>query len=69
MKAGLTFSVALAWLAATGVDDEWTRGRQPAAPYDVVIRNGRVMDPETGLDGVRNLGITAAPRCSRRLSH
>lgn len=25
--------------------------------YDVVIRNGRVMDPETGLDAVRNLGI------------
>ncbi|MDC0160152.1 amidohydrolase family protein [Gemmatimonadales bacterium] len=25
--------------------------------YDVVIRGGRVMDPETGLDAVRNLGI------------
>jgi N-acyl-D-glutamate deacylase len=25
--------------------------------YDVVIRNGRVMDPETGLDAVRNVGI------------
>ena len=28
------------------------------APYDVVISNGRVMDPETGLDDVRNIGIT-----------
>src|ERR1019366_1554822 len=28
-----------------------------AQPYDVVIRNGRVMDPETKLDGVRNVGI------------
>lgn len=27
-------------------------------PYDVVIVNGRVMDPESGLDGVRNLGIS-----------
>ena len=27
--------------------------------YDVVIANGRVMDPETGLDGVRNVGITS----------
>jgi len=27
--------------------------------YDVVITNGRVMDPESGLDGVRNIGITA----------
>jgi N-acyl-D-aspartate/D-glutamate deacylase len=26
-------------------------------PYDVVIRGGRVMDPETGLDAVRDVGI------------
>jgi N-acyl-D-aspartate/D-glutamate deacylase len=25
--------------------------------YDLVIEGGRVMDPETGLDGVRNVGI------------
>jgi N-acyl-D-aspartate/D-glutamate deacylase len=32
----------------------------PAAPaYDIVIRNGRVMDPATGLDAVRNVGINA----------
>ncbi|MEO6237486.1 MAG: D-glutamate deacylase, partial [Vicinamibacterales bacterium] len=31
--------------------------RQPA--YDLVIRGGRVIDPETGLDGVRNVGIVA----------
>jgi N-acyl-D-aspartate/D-glutamate deacylase len=31
---------------------------QPASePYDVVILNGRVMDPESGLDSVRNVGI------------
>ncbi|WP_343208343.1 amidohydrolase family protein [Anaerolentibacter hominis] len=28
--------------------------------FDVVIRGGRVIDPETGLDGVRNVGITGA---------
>src|SRR4051812_42118600 len=28
-----------------------------AQQYDVVIENGRVMDPETGLDAVRNVGI------------
>ena len=28
------------------------------AIYDLVIANGRVMDPESGLDGVRNVGIT-----------
>ncbi|NJM54728.1 MAG: D-glutamate deacylase, partial [Verrucomicrobiae bacterium] len=25
--------------------------------FDVVILNGRVMDPETNFDGVRNVGI------------
>jgi len=28
-------------------------------PYDLVIRNGRVVDPESGLDAVRSLGISA----------
>ncbi|WP_165787129.1 amidohydrolase family protein [Pseudohalioglobus lutimaris] len=28
-----------------------------ATPYDVVILNGRVMDPETGLDDIRHVGI------------
>jgi N-acyl-D-aspartate/D-glutamate deacylase len=28
-----------------------------AEPYDLVIANGRVMDPESGLDAVRNVGI------------
>jgi N-acyl-D-aspartate/D-glutamate deacylase len=28
-----------------------------AADYDVVINNGRVMDPETNFDGARNVGI------------
>ena len=28
-----------------------------AQDYDVVINNGRVMDPETNFDGVRNVGI------------
>src|SRR5262245_28767554 len=30
-----------------------------AQSYDVVVRSGRVLDPESGLDGVRNVGITA----------
>jgi hypothetical protein len=29
-----------------------------AQDYDVVILNGRVMDPETKLDAVRHVGIT-----------
>lgn len=31
---------------------------QHNATYDVVIANGRVMDPESGLDAVRNVGIS-----------
>src|ERR1700687_32793 len=31
-----------------------------APTYDVVLRNGRVLDPESGTDGVRNVGITGA---------
>ena len=27
-------------------------------PFDVVIANGRVMDPESSLDSVRNVGIS-----------
>ena len=29
----------------------------PATTYDLVVANGRVMDPESGLDGVRHIGI------------
>ncbi|MGB6222082.1 MAG: hypothetical protein WBG04_13715, partial [Haloferula sp.] len=28
-----------------------------AQDYDVAILNGRVMDPETNFDGVRNVGV------------
>ncbi|MGQ0735506.1 MAG: amidohydrolase family protein [Acidobacteriota bacterium] len=34
--------------------------QQPApAPFDLVIANGRVMDPESSTDGVRHVGIAA----------
>ena len=28
-----------------------------AADYDIVINNGRVMDPETNFDAIRNVGV------------
>ena len=40
-------------LAALGPTVAWS------ASYDLVIRGGRVMDPETGLDKPMNVGITA----------
>lgn len=27
------------------------------SPYDIILANGRVIDPETKLDAVRNIGI------------
>jgi len=30
----------------------------PQTQYDVVILNGRVVDPESGLDAIRNIGVT-----------
>ncbi len=29
----------------------------PSTTFDIVINNGRVMDPECDFDGVRNVGI------------
>lgn len=29
-------------------------------PYDLVIKGGRVIDPETGLDAVRDLGLKSS---------
>ncbi len=34
-------------------------GTTQSPVYDIVIRGGRVMDPETGMDRVANVGITA----------
>ena len=42
-------------VAATLIVAAWAR--QPPAAYDLVIANGRVIDPESGLDAVRHLGI------------
>lgn len=46
----LTTASSLTFLAACG-------STSPSDGFDVVINNGRVMDPETGLDAVRNVGI------------
>lgn len=48
-----------------------------AQQYDLVLEGGRAMDPETGLDAVRNVGIvdgkiariSAAPLTGRRVIH
>ena len=46
-------------------------GRAQDAPFDLVVAGGRVVDPETGLDGIRDVGIrdgTIAAISERSLS-
>jgi N-acyl-D-aspartate/D-glutamate deacylase len=52
--------VAIAIVIAAIVLVYWVRAERLVAEdkYDVVILNGRVMDPESGLDAVRNVGIS-----------
>ena len=47
MRRTAIILVALALSCAAGAQES----------FDIVISNGRVMDPETGLDAVRNIGI------------
>ena len=54
MKRTLTIGIALltgTLLLGCGPADEG------GADFDLVIANGRVMDPESGLDAVRSIGI------------
>ena len=53
LKLGLLAAAAL----ATHV---LAQAPQPATTYDIVIAGGRVMDPESGLDAVRHVGIAGA---------
>src|SRR5579864_4835729 len=53
-SAGLLSAVAALSALAIGAP---ATGAKPAA-YDLVIENGRVMDPETGADRVANLGVS-----------
>jgi dihydroorotase len=57
----LGIRVALATVALLAVDfgvGAKKSAAQEDAIYDIVIGNGRVMDPESGLDAVKNVGIT-----------
>jgi N-acyl-D-aspartate/D-glutamate deacylase len=47
----VALSVWLGWGTLLAAEDG-------AAPFDVVILHGRVMDPETNLDAIRNVGIS-----------
>jgi N-acyl-D-aspartate/D-glutamate deacylase len=60
MRRSLPLETCLVFIATVALAAAWHgRGRTAAAAdtYDLVIVNGRVMDPESGLDAVRNVGI------------
>ena len=63
MPVGLFLVVAPEAVGALAVHELARSQSQPqdqapaAAHYDVVLRGGRVMDPETALDAVRNVGV------------
>jgi len=54
-KLGLVACAVLSFAFMT-VDAAWNSAA-PSEPYDVVITNGRVMDPESGLDANREVGL------------
>src|SRR6266446_9992101 len=60
VKLGIRITTVAAAALLTGYFD--VGAKKNAAPeeaaYDVVIASGRVMDPESGLDAVRNVGIS-----------
>src|SRR5260370_16235489 len=51
------WAVAVLLLGAAFGMSARTGATNGAGIYDLVIANGRVMDPESGLDAVRNLAI------------
>jgi N-acyl-D-aspartate/D-glutamate deacylase len=50
---------SLIWLAAALFTLLPVGARSSTGEFDMVLLGGRVMDPESGLDGVRNVGISA----------
>jgi hypothetical protein len=60
--AASAVALLVATLVGAGVAGKGQRAPSASASpsvYDVVIRNGRVLDPESGLDAVRSVGVTA----------
>ncbi|KCZ53383.1 hypothetical protein HY29_03945 [Hyphomonas beringensis] len=49
--------VSIAQACASSVSEE-REDLSESVAYDIVILNGRVVDPESGLDAIRNVGIT-----------
>ena len=57
-RAALTLAATASLLAGSNPLPA-AQGSATGPLYDVVIQGGRVMDPETGVDGIRNVGVIA----------
>jgi dihydroorotase len=57
MRIHLSFFALIAVVAAMPLTLAGCAPSQPAVPYDLVVANGRVMDPESGVDAIRHVGI------------
>ena len=55
-RGAMASALVLGLLAFAGAAQA---GGSAGATYDLVVAGGRVMDPESGLDGVRDVGIRA----------
>jgi N-acyl-D-aspartate/D-glutamate deacylase len=51
--------LGLAGLVVSGFAFVPQASNESRTPYDLVLRDGRVMDPESGLDAIRHVGISA----------
>ena len=58
MSRTLATFVSLMLCVGVGAQPSTSPSSGASPPYDLVIVGGRVMDPETGLDAIRNVGIT-----------
>ena len=57
MRLSLTCALLIIIATAAGAASACSPPSVQTRPYDLVIANGRVMDPESGLDAVRHVGI------------
>ena len=57
MKRAIFTLVVTALIFSSCKQTTDNKGADPIQEFDIVILNGRVMDPETNFDAVRNVGI------------
>ena len=57
MKKTILTLFTIALILSSCKETASKKGADPNQEFDIVILNGRVMDPETNFDGIRNVGV------------